>query len=369
VTLQVPDSAAILRALWFSAQQSVWEWSWAVLALVVFFLNPRSAAARLLLIVGVIENVVTKISWGGQATAFYFTPPLIFFVRSMADFFWAYIFIPSIILLAQSFPLPIVPFSRYPRLVVALLYGVPFLVALAYFWNKSLDLVNVFLIVEVVLLLLALLAAVYNAWRNSRDRVVRAQVLWLVLGFALSFGIILPFYLLEALQIVDGNALAQNLLFQLLTPVVTLALPVCFAIAITRYHLFDISVIIRRTFTYAIVAVLLLVVYFGSVILLQQLFTAVSGQHSEVIAVISTLVIAALFVPLRNQVQSAIDHRFNRRKYDAAKVMRTFAESVRDETDLEKLTGSLVDVVNETMQPKSVSLWLAATDDGRRRTT
>ncbi len=136
-------------------------------------------------------------------------------------------------------------------------------------------------------------------------------------------------------------------------------IPVSIGIAILRYRLFDIDVIIRRTVTYAIVVALLLFVYFGSVILLQQVFANLTGLGSnEIITVLSTLAIAALFVPLRNKIQAAIDKRFNRRKYDAQKVMEKFGETVRDETDLDKLTAELMNVVNETMQPKSVSVWL-----------
>ncbi|MCC7161857.1 MAG: hypothetical protein IT331_05165 [Anaerolineae bacterium] len=146
------------------------------------------------------------------------------------------------------------------------------------------------------------------------------------------------------------------------------ALVVCIAIAVFRYRLWDIDIIIRKTLTYATVVALLAVVYFGSVVLLQQIFATVSGQRSEIITVLSTLAIAALFVPLRARVQQAVDRRFYRKKYDAQKVMERFSQTVRDETDLEKLTGELVQVVQETMQPKSASVWLRG-DGGRRRKT
>jgi hypothetical protein len=138
----------------------------------------------------------------------------------------------------------------------------------------------------------------------------------------------------------------------------TLAIPIAIGIAILRYRLFDIDVIIRRTLTYALVVALLGVVYFGSVILLQRIFAGIVGDNSEIVTVLSTLAIAALFVPLRNRIQNAIDKRFNRQRYNAQQVLQKFAETVRDETDLEKLTSELVNVVNETMQPKTVNVWL-----------
>lgn len=138
--------------------------------------------------------------------------------------------------------------------------------------------------------------------------------------------------------------------------------------AILRSRLFDIDIIIRRTLVYSIITALLALFYFGTVILLQQLFHAITGAGDDLAIIISTLALYVLFNPLRRRVQNAIDSRFFRRKYDAQKVIERFAVTVRDEVELEKLTGELLNVVNETMQPTSVSLWLKQTEN-RRRTT
>ncbi|NJN84933.1 MAG: hypothetical protein HC802_23360, partial [Caldilineaceae bacterium] len=99
-------------------------------------------------------------------------------------------------------------------------------------------------------------------------------------------------------------------------------------------------------------------VYFGAILLLQSLFTGITGQESPIALVISTLAIAALFSPLRRRIQELIDHRFYRRKYDAQQMMASFARTARDETDLEVLQAELVRVLGETVQPEQVVVWL-----------
>ncbi|MCC7161868.1 MAG: hypothetical protein IT331_05220 [Anaerolineae bacterium] len=206
-----------------------------------------------------------------------------------------------------------------------------------------------------------LLSQMYR-YRHA-STVSRQQVKWVLFGLVLGLAPLLLFFVL-AIVFLNGQDAGYSTLFvnffgNFLWYFFLLVLPVSITIAILRSRLFDIDVIIRRTLTYTLVTALLLVVFFGSVILLQRLFAGLTGSgQNEIVTVLSTLAIAALFVPLRNRIQNAIDRRFNRKKYDAQKVLADFANTVRDETDLEKLTARLMQVVDETMEPKSMSLWL-----------
>ena len=134
-------------------------------------------------------------------------------------------------------------------------------------------------------------------------------------------------------------------------------------LAILKYRLYDIDVIVNRTLVYGSLSTALVALYFGGIVVLQRVFVILTGEKSTFAVVASTLLIAALFTPLRQHIQSFIDRRFYRRKYDAAKTLEAFSAKLRDETDLDALSEDLVGVVNETMQPAHVSLWLRSDRD------
>jgi hypothetical protein len=161
---------------------------------------------------------------------------------------------------------------------------------------------------------------------------------------------ILPGQVFVAIITVAGFAL-------LIVPIVTY-------IAMLKYRLYDIDVAINRALVYGSLTALLAAVYFGSVTATQAIFRALTGQQEQpqLAIVVSTLVIAALFNPLRRRIQGFIDRRFYRSKYDAAKTLEAFSAKLRDETDLDALSDDLMGVVRETMQPAHVSLWLRSSD-------
>ncbi len=214
--------------------------------------------------------------------------------------------------------------------------------------------------VLVGLLGLGVFSQIYRYMRVSGP-VQRQQTKWVAVGLAaVSLGVVVNNFFWFASSQQSG---LLRLLYNLAhAPVVTFCivlLPVCLAFSILRYRLWDIDLIIRRTLQYSVLSGLLALVYFGGVVLLQRIFTRLTGQsQNQLVAVVSTLAIAALFNPVRRRVQDGIDRRFYRKKYDAAKTLAAFAATCRDETDLDKLAASLIAVVQETMQPEHVSLWL-----------
>jgi hypothetical protein len=136
------------------------------------------------------------------------------------------------------------------------------------------------------------------------------------------------------------------------------AVPIAVGFAVLRYRLYEIDILINRTMVYGSLTAMLIAVYFGGIVVLQRIFVLLTGQQSTLAVVASTLLIAALFTPLRRRIQGFIDRRFYRKKYDARKTLESFSTKLRDETDLEALNNDLVGVVRETMQPAHVSLWL-----------
>src|SRR5215204_14338 len=216
--------------------------------------------------------------------------------------------------------------------------------------------------VETILYALGLIAAASLLVRLRRSMgVKRQQVKWFAYAVAvLATSAILAYVVSESV----GVVWLEWVSFMLVIASVV-GLPVAVGIAILRYRLYNIDLLLNRTLVYGALTAVLAAVYFGSIVLFQALFRAFTGQESQVAVVVSTLAIAALFTPLRLRIQSFIDRRFYRRKYDARKTLEAFSAKLRIETDLDALSSELIDVIRETMQPTRVSLWLKAPERDR----
>ena len=204
-------------------------------------------------------------------------------------------------------------------------------------------------------------AAVVVRFRRARG-IERQQLKWLVYA---ALWAALAFFAAWVGVFIDNPVLTSAITFDLCL----LGIPVAVGIAILRHGLFDIDLIINRTLVYGSLTLLLAAVYFGSVIGLQRIAAALTGPQTSdnpLIVVLSTLLIAALFTPLRRRIQSGIDRRFYRARYDTARTLERFADTLRSETDVNSLSGHLVGVVQETMRPAHVSLWLLD-DEGERQ--
>ena len=191
---------------------------------------------------------------------------------------------------------------------------------------------------------------------NLRER---QQIKWLALfgGFSVLYTMLglIAYPLLTGGQVMNPGT-GPFAVFFFLT--VGLFPPFAIGVAVLRHRLWDIDILIRRTLVYSILTVILTLVFFGSVVVLQALFTTVIGRQSPAANVLSTLTIAALFTPVRQRIQTFIDRRFYRQKYNAERVLVAFSTTLRDEVDLDHLTNSILGVAKETMQPEHASLWL-----------
>ena len=221
------------------------------------------------------------------------------------------------------------------------------------------------------------LYAQVHRYRHTSSPVQRQQTKWAALGLVGAilgpFGYFTPFLSLPSLS----QASLPRLFYYLADPAIfkvlllaqlagfalfsagLLLFPLLFAIAILRYRLFEIDILINRTLVYGALTLALALVYAGSVVVLQQFFRALIGQDSRLAIVASTLAIAALFNPLRRRIQQFIDRRFYRHKYDAAQTLARFGARTRDQVDLASLASEMLAAVEEALQPAHVSLWLS----------
>src|SRR5829696_3361473 len=195
-------------------------------------------------------------------------------------------------------------------------------------------------------------------YRRSSSEAQRRQTKWVVFGTTLAIVGTFPSRVPLDFSLVDGDTPFVLLVLKVGFALSFLLLPLSMGVAVLRSHLFDIDVVINRTLVYGSLTATLVALYFVGIVVLQRLFVALTGEKSTLAVVASTLVIAALFNPLRRRIQGFIDRRFYRSKYDARKTLEAFSAQLRDETDLNALSEDLVGVVRETMQPTDVSLWL-----------
>jgi hypothetical protein len=204
----------------------------------------------------------------------------------------------------------------------------------------------------------AVLAQLYRYLRASTP-VHRQQTKWVVFGIVVGgAGLVGTMTLVSAVPVIEQSGPLGQMIGSTLSEGFVLLIPLSIGVAMVRSRLYDIDVVINRALVYGSLSVTLIALYFGGIVLLQRAFVALTGERSTLAVVASTLLIAALFNPLRRRIQAFIDRSFYRRKYDAAKTLEAFSTKLRDETDLQTLNNDLVGVVQETMQPAHVSLWL-----------
>lgn len=227
--------------------------------------------------------------------------------------------------------------------------------------------IQVVAVICILLLPLCIIASAFSLISRYRrsSREVRQQIKWL--AFAASFvgvtylsALISGLFLAPDSLFTEGKSPAWvSLLFNAVL-ISYAGIPTAIGIAILKYRLYDIDILINRTLVYGSLTATLAAFYFAGVAATQTTFRAITGQEQQpqLAVVISTLAIAALFGPLRRRIQNVIDRRFYRRKYDAARILATFSTRLREEVDLKSLSDDLLEVVRETVQPAHVSLWL-----------
>lgn len=328
-----------------------------MVAVAVFTLRPGNLAARYLFLFATF-NLGLYLSTSSGLFAV-LQPSWLSFLVQLNSWGWVYVFMPAITLIILVFPVRKWPVRRFPRLTPFLLMGAPLLVSIAAnaaVWIGGFlgaaELLLPLTIYSIGLMLLLTPTTLIHNLLTIRAPLPRAQMRWIALGFGT--GLVVPMTLLIANFVAFGG-------IDLVTRLGNMTLvfmPICLAIGILRYRLFDIDIIIRRTTTYALITGLLALVYFASIVVLQNVFGRLTNFDSTPAVVLSTLLIAALFLPVRRRVQDLIDRRFNRTRYNAEKTLERFSATVRDETDLDALLAELQRVIQETIQPESVSVWL-----------
>ena len=354
LSLKVPLVQWTLSAWWktnFYQFDSILNWLVTLLVFGVgaftFIKRPGNLSARFLFAFGL---AILSIRLGESIpdySALYFDIPAGVAKLFFSNVVFAYLIAPSYLGYALTFPKPKSFIQRQPRWLL-LPYLIGFVPTILLFINPKIATIGFLLTFG--MLLLGVLALVHSGL-TMRDAVSKAQFRWAIGGvitgaavFMLNFAGNLPSPFREIILFVASLGI----------PIIGFSL----AIATLRYRLFDIDVIIRKTLLYTILTLALGLSYFGSVVLLQVMFEQSFANIPQVVIVFSTLLVAALFNPLRRRIKEAIDRRFYRKKYNAEHALAEFSLTANQEVELNQLSGRLIGVVEQTVQPDGVWLWI-----------
>lgn len=335
--------------------------AFALIGAFVFLRRPDDRAARAMLLAGCC--LLSAQSWAFGLQVSDLVDPIGFWLFQITAFGAYTLFWASLLHFAFLFPRPHPLTTRWRWLIPAIytfpaLYVAAFLITMRAASSNTLEWFGTWTSGQGIISAVYFAAAslvIFDTLRTSRDPVTHRQIRWIAYAVVIFGGAG------QLLSILPGNVFGRAIVSANIFGLMLLPIPIAFAFAILRYRLFDIDVIIHRTLVYGTLTATLALVYGVSVVALQATASRLTGLTTEwpPAIVASTLLIAALFQPLRRRIQSGIDRRFYRRKYDAARALAAFGATLRMQTELEGLSERLVDVVEETMQPAHISLWLA----------
>ena len=324
---------------------------------IVFIFNPHETATRALFIWAWSLSHTYVWSFGLQVSDF--TNSLSFGLYQAATGILWFIYWGAFLHFVLAFPHTHVLAKKFPSLT-KWAYILPFMISAIYVLRpgrpvNSLDLLSRFVVSEWVtgaVVTLLWLIILLEGYRNRFTFAEKQKARWIFLSDLICCSMGFVFFLLPA-SIFSQSIIPGNMLGLLLIP-----FPVCLAISVYRHQLFDIDIIIRRTLLYTSLTIVLGIAYFGSIVLLQNLFQRITGQSNQLAIVISTVGIASLANPLRKWIQKEIDRRFFRIRYNSEQAIAAFVSSARNEVDLSQLSSQLTTIVFDSLQPMYLSIWL-----------
>lgn len=353
----------------------------AVLAALILSRQPRNTIGWLLMVPvcvfvvgGPLEGYIEHLAPSSPAP----TVPLLLMVW-FSNWGWLLLIFPLLLILLL-FPNGRPPTPRWRWVGVAAIVWASLFVLIATFSQQlttpdlvldnpigvlrgdTIELLAVVWVAGLLALVVVCSAALFVRYRRTNET-EREQIKWLLYACAL----FLVVYLGGTVSGLGGSSSIGGYIWQAFFGLSLMTIPAAIGIAILRYRLYEIDLIINRTLAYGSLTATLVAVYFGGIVVLQRLFVVLTGERSTLAVVASTLLIAALFNPLRRRIQSFVDRRFYRRKYDAAKTLVALGSRLREETDLDALSNDVVGVARGTMQPEHVSLWLRSDPEPEAR--